>query len=120
MATVRNFDVMYGKFNVPPTKKINKSYCYFYGSVGKATATGYAAGELGFDFQQGQEIFLFTVESTTDPEPTQLLIQRVPRACSSRVKRQGREADHTPPSNVEVKNAWSYTSATNTSSWRDA
>jgi hypothetical protein len=27
------------------------------------------------------------------------------------VKRPGREADHSPPSSTEVKNAWSYTSA---------
>jgi len=26
------------------------------------------------------------------------------------VKRPGREADHSPPSNTAVKNAWSYTS----------
>jgi hypothetical protein len=26
------------------------------------------------------------------------------------VKRPGREADHSPPSSAEVKNAWSYTS----------
>jgi hypothetical protein len=26
------------------------------------------------------------------------------------VKRPGREADHSPPSDAEVKNAWSYTS----------
>jgi hypothetical protein len=26
------------------------------------------------------------------------------------VKRLGREANHTPPSSAEVKNAWSYTS----------
>jgi len=26
------------------------------------------------------------------------------------VKRSGREADHSPPSSVEVKNAWSYIS----------
>jgi hypothetical protein len=29
---------------------------------------------------------------------------------SAWVKRPGREADHSPPSSVEVKNAWSYTS----------
>jgi hypothetical protein len=28
-----------------------------------------------------------------------------------RVKRPGREADHSPPSSTEVKNAWSYTSS---------
>jgi hypothetical protein len=27
------------------------------------------------------------------------------------VKRPGRETDHSPPSNAEVKNAWSYTFA---------
>jgi hypothetical protein len=27
------------------------------------------------------------------------------------VKRPGREADHSPPFSVEVKNTWSYTSA---------
>jgi hypothetical protein len=30
--------------------------------------------------------------------------------CSPRVKRQGREADHSPPSSAEVKNSRSYTS----------
>jgi hypothetical protein len=29
---------------------------------------------------------------------------------SLQVKRPGREADHSPPSSAEVKNAWSYTS----------
>jgi hypothetical protein len=31
-------------------------------------------------------------------------------ALSLGVKRAGREADHSPPSSAEVKNAWSYTS----------
>jgi hypothetical protein len=31
------------------------------------------------------------------------------RVLSLRVKRPGREADHSPPSSAEVKNAWSYT-----------
>jgi hypothetical protein len=35
---------------------------------------------------------------------------RVPGALSSGVKRPGREADHSPPSSPEIKNAWSYTS----------
>jgi hypothetical protein len=34
----------------------------------------------------------------------------------TRVKRPGREADHSLPSSVEVKNAWRYTSLVNTSS----
>jgi len=35
--------------------------------------------------------------------------------CSPR-----READHSPPSSVEVKNAWRYASTPYTSSWRGA
>jgi hypothetical protein len=33
------------------------------------------------------------------------------RGFSLGTKRPGREADHSPPSSAEVKNAWSYTSA---------
>jgi hypothetical protein len=47
---------------------------------------------------------------------TQPPIQWVPGVLSLGVKRPGREADHSPPSIVEVKNAWSYTSTPNTSS----
>jgi hypothetical protein len=36
------------------------------------------------------------------------------------VQRPGREAHHSPPSNAEVKNEWSYTSTPPTSSWRGA
>jgi hypothetical protein len=43
--------------------------------------------------------------------PTQLPIQWVPEDLSLGIKRPGREADHSPPSNAEVKNAWIYTSA---------
>jgi hypothetical protein len=41
---------------------------------------------------------------------TQPRIQWVPGALSLQVKRPGREADHSPPSSAEVKNALSYTS----------
>jgi hypothetical protein len=37
-------------------------------------------------------------------------IHWVPRALSLGVKQPGHEADHSPPSSVEVKNVWSYTS----------
>jgi hypothetical protein len=55
-------------------------------------------------------IFLFTTVSRKAVGPTQSLIQWVPGALSLGVKRPGREADHSPPSGAEVKNAWSYTS----------
>jgi hypothetical protein len=42
--------------------------------------------------------------------PTQPPIQWLPEALSSGVKRQGREADHSPPVSVEVKKMWIYTS----------
>jgi hypothetical protein len=39
-----------------------------------------------------------------------LPIQWVTGALSVGVELQGREADHSPPSSAEIKNAWSYTS----------
>jgi hypothetical protein len=57
------------------------------------------------------EIFVFTIASRTALWPTQPPIQWVPGAISLGVKRPVREADHTPPSSAEVKNAWSYTSS---------
>jgi hypothetical protein len=48
--------------------------------------------------------------SRTVLEPIQPPIQWVPAALSVGVKRPGREADHSPPSSAEFKNAWNYTS----------
>jgi hypothetical protein len=48
-------------------------------------------------------IFLFTTASRTVLGPTQPLTQWAPGALSLGVKLLGSEADHTPPSNVEVK-----------------
>jgi len=42
--------------------------------------------------------------------PTQPPMQWVLGAPSLGVKRPEREAEHSPPSNAEVKNVWSYTS----------
>jgi hypothetical protein len=42
--------------------------------------------------------------------PTQPPIQWVPGALSPGVKRQGREADHSPLTNAEVNKTWIYTS----------
>jgi hypothetical protein len=65
---------------------------------------------LGFNSRRGLGIFLFTTASRTALGPTQPPIQWVPGALSLGLKRQGREADHSPPSSAEVKEAWSYTS----------
>jgi hypothetical protein len=51
----------------------------------------------------GGEFFLFTTASRTALGPTQPPIQWVSGALSLGVKRPGREADHSPPSSIEVK-----------------
>jgi hypothetical protein len=65
---------------------------------------------IGVRVAVGLGIFLFTTASRPALEPTQPPIQWVPGALSLEVKRPGLEADHSPPSSVEVKNASSYTS----------
>jgi hypothetical protein len=52
--------------------------------------------------------------------PTQPPIQWVLEALSPRIKRPGREADHSPPTSAEVKKMWIYTSTPHTPSWRSA
>jgi hypothetical protein len=87
-------------------------------SVGKATML--RAGRQGFDSRQGLRNVLFATASRPALGPTQPPIQWVPGAFTLRVKRPGREADHSPPSSVEIKNACMYTSTPNTSSWHGA
>jgi hypothetical protein len=60
-------------------------------------------GVLGFDFWRELGIFLFTTAYITTLGPTQPPIQWVPEALSLSVKWLGREANHSPPSSVEVK-----------------
>jgi hypothetical protein len=53
---------------------------------------------------------LFATASRPPLGLTQPPIQWEPGALIPGVKRPGREADYSPPSSAEVKNAWSYTS----------
>jgi hypothetical protein len=70
---------------------------------------GLRAWRPGFNSRQVlQYNFLFS--SIRALVPTQSLIQWVLEALSPGVKRLGREADHSPPSSAEVKNAWGFTS----------
>jgi hypothetical protein len=73
-------------------------------------ALGYGLEDRGFESRQPLGIFLLTTVSRPALAPTQPPIQWVPGALSLGIKWSGREADHSPPSNAEVKNAWSYTS----------
>jgi hypothetical protein len=53
---------------------------------------------------------LFSTSSRPALRPTQPSIQWVPGAFSLGVKRQRREADHSPPTGVEIKKIWTYIS----------
>jgi hypothetical protein len=73
-------------------------------------ALSYRLDGRGFESRKGLGIFLLTTASRSALGPTKPPIQGVPGVLSLRVKRQGREADHSSPSSAEVKNSWSYTS----------
>jgi hypothetical protein len=90
LATVRNVDVWFDKFNDVRTR--------------------WMIIWLDFDSGRGLGIFLFDTASIPALEPTQPPIQRLPAALSLVVKRPGCESDHSPLSSAEVKSAWSYTS----------
>jgi hypothetical protein len=79
-------------------------------SVGTATDYGLNDRMIGVWIPAGLGIFLFDAGSRPTLRPTQPPIQWVPMALFLVVKRPGREADTSPPSSAEVKNAWSYTS----------
>jgi hypothetical protein len=55
-------------------------------------------------------VFLFTTASILALGPTEPPIQWVAGALSLEIKRPEGEADHSPPSSIEVKNVWSYIS----------
>jgi hypothetical protein len=63
-----------------------------------------------FESRRGLGIFLLNTASRTVLGPSQPPIQWLPGALSLGLKQPGREADHSPPSSAEVKNAWSYSS----------
>jgi hypothetical protein len=56
------------------------------------------------------EILLFATASRLALGLTQYPIQWAPETSVEGIKRPVREADHSPPSSAEVKNAWNYTS----------
>jgi hypothetical protein len=75
-------------------------------------ALGYGLDDRGYRvrFPAGARNFSLHHRVQNGSGDTQPPIQWVPGALSLGVKRPGREADHSPPSSAEVKNAWSYTS----------
>jgi hypothetical protein len=70
----------------------------------------YGMGDRRFEYRQGMGIFLFTIVSRPTLGPKKPPTQWVPGALTLGLKRLGREADHSPPSTIDVKNVCSYTS----------
>jgi hypothetical protein len=75
-------------------------------------ATGYGLddqGEREFEFRQGKKFSLLHIVKTgSGVHPTSYKIGT--GGSFPGVKRQERDADHSPPSSAEVKKMWSYTS----------
>jgi hypothetical protein len=69
-------------------------------------ATGYGLDDRGVGVRVPVRSRIFS----SPQRPTQPPIQWVPKALSPGVKRQGREADRSPPTSAEVKKMWIYTS----------
>jgi hypothetical protein len=79
-------------------------------SVGIATIYGLDDREVGIKSPSRIKNFLFSKSSRLALRSTQSPIKSVPGALSPGVKRLGCEADHSPPTSVEVKKVWIYTS----------
>ena len=60
----------------------------------KVTAMGWTTKDWGFDFHQGQEIYLFSEASRLAMGLAHFPVQWAPEAVALRVKQPEREADH--------------------------
>jgi hypothetical protein len=106
----------WGGSGISPNLYIALKFCVIKGLgkwsrdsvVGIATGYGLDEGGVGVRVPVGSRIF--STSSRPVPGPTQPPIQWVPGALSPGVKRPGREADHSPPTTVEIKKIWIYTS----------
>jgi hypothetical protein len=79
-------------------------------AVGIAIGCGLDGREVGVRVPLGARFFLLSTSSRPVLGPTKPPIQWVPGALSLALKRPGREADHSLPTNAEVKKTWIYTS----------
>jgi hypothetical protein len=79
-------------------------------AVGIATGYGLDGRGVGVRVPVRSRMFCSPCPPDRLWEPTEPPIQLVPGALSTEVKRPGREAGHSPPTNVEVKKTWIYTS----------
>jgi hypothetical protein len=84
------------------------------------TATIWKTKKSEFDARQVKEIFLFSIMFRPPLGPTRPPVKWVPEALSLEVKRQGREADYSPPSDAEVNNDGAISPLPDTSSCGNA
>jgi hypothetical protein len=117
IATRLNFfdcRVTYRKYHNDTFKYTTAPFCVS-SSVGIATGVG----RPGFESQQRQEMFIHSTASGPSLGPTQRLSNGY-RGGGGVAYWPGREADHSLPSNAEVKNGGVMIPPPHTSSWRGA
>jgi hypothetical protein len=88
--------------------------------AGIAQSVWRRARRPGFDYVQGQDIYLFPTASRPAMRPDQPHIQWVPGASSLGAKRPGRKVDHSTPSSAGAKKGEPIPPLPNTSSWLSA
>jgi hypothetical protein len=76
--------------------------------------------QLSVHSHEQQSAVLFPTESTPFLELTHLPMQYIPRALSREVKRQEREADHSPKSSVGINKLLITIPLLHTPSWHSA
>jgi hypothetical protein len=90
------------------TRKQNELIYISTEVLGIATGYGPEDREIGVRVTVGSTIFSTSCRPALGH--TQGPTRRVPGTLYPGIKWQGREADHSPPTNVEVKKMWIYTS----------
>jgi hypothetical protein len=82
--------------------------------------TGYGLDDWGSIPCRETFVLLSTVSRPALGDPPKLISNGYRDIFSKGVKRQGREADHSPPSSAKVKNGGAVPPLPNISSWSDA
>jgi hypothetical protein len=88
---------------LPASSNTFRNSIDFQFAIPYGIAVGYGLDGRGFDSLQELRIFFFTTASRRALGPIQPPIQWVPGSLSLGLKWSSREADHSPPSNDEVK-----------------
>jgi hypothetical protein len=72
-------------------------------------ATRYGIDDRGAAVREQMEarIFLYVIQTGSGAQP----IQSLPETLSLGIKRQGREADYSPPASTKIKKTWIYASS---------